>query len=190
MGAMKSLLILLIAASCFAQTATTKRKISVQPTFKAQLATEKKRADDATQSLAEALSAWHQTLDEKMKLIAENAALEKKNEELDKRSSEIRTSALEVVNFTTKLNEEYSKLLTDHATLVDRYNLVLEAGNRQAQLANERLSRQQRFNNALTLYSLMPRYQAPPLQLYAPPPALVMNCTSNTLGQTVYTNCH
>ncbi len=187
---MKFLLILLLAAVGFAQTATAKTKVPVQSTVKTQLVAEKKRADDATRSLAEALSAWRQTLDAKIKLIDENVALEKKNEELDKKSSEIRASALEVVNFTTKLNEEYTKLLTDHTALVDRYNSVLEAGNRQAQLANERLARQQRFNNALALYSLMPKYQAPPLQIYAPPPALVMNCTSNTLGQTVYTNCH
>src|SRR2546423_13550318 len=72
--------------------------------------------------------------------------------------------------------------------LVDRFNELLTATRSlQNQLVRARgdASEQRRINNALAIYSLMPKYHPPQLMIYQL--STHTSCTSRTIGTTVYT---
>jgi type II secretory pathway pseudopilin PulG len=92
-------------------------------------------------------------------------------------------------------------MLTSYGSMVDKYNSLVS----QVQQANERreveqassncqaaaeLARQQRIQSVLMMYSAMPKYTPPPLQIYQPPPSLNIHCTSNRVGTYTYTTCN
>lgn len=100
---------------------------------------------------------------------------------------QIRVAGIAVVNYTEALQTEYKKTIDAHNALVEKYNSMLSQANNIISQQNARLAKQQRINNALAIYSLMPRYtpiQPPPL------PKTSINCISNSLGSTTYTNCN
>lgn len=84
--------------------------------------------------------------------------------------------------------------------LVDRYNALVAQHNAllavardfagQLRAAQTSVMHQKQINNALVMYSLMPKY-AP---MVLPPPPVLTNpafrCTSNRIGDTTYTNCN
>ena len=75
--------------------------------------------------------------------------------------SEILESAVAIEKDQNEYIKVVQKLVQDNSAMVQKYNSLLAiAQNQQAQLdvAN---SRQQRVNNALAFYNMMPKYQPP-----------------------------
>jgi len=98
-----------------------------------------------------------------------------------------------MIRFILSDQEKHYKELADkYNELIDRYNKMLREANTEIESANARLARQQQINTALTIYSMMPRYQPPPMPVYQPPIQLHLNanCTSNSIGTFTYTNCY
>jgi hypothetical protein len=95
-----------------------------------------------------------------------------------------------VFTYATKLQQDYKSKAEAYDSLVDRYNSTLQQANNIINAQNARLARQQQINNALAIFSAMPKSQ--PYQL-PPPPVFnskAINCTSNQMGTTTYTNCN
>jgi len=132
----------------------------------------------------DALNQWAITMDERDKLREANANLAKRLEQVDALN-------IKIVAFNQTIIDGHGKLMSDYAALVTKYNSLLGQANAAIYEANSRLemARQQRIANALTMYSLMPKYTPLPMP---PPPVLnrTINCTSNTLGTMTYTNCN
>ena len=77
--------------------------------------------------------------------------------------------------------------------LIEKYNALLEIAeqlNRQLTESYAQLGRQQQVNNALAIYSLMPKYQ----RVQLPPPLIFNNpsfhCTSRQMGTSTYIDCN
>jgi chromosome segregation ATPase len=122
---------------------------------------------------------------------AASTDLGERNPELGKQFNTMFGDLAKFYAQAVELQKEYQKLSAAHDTLISRYNELLAQANTLLATANANLARQQRINNALAIYSMMPKYQ--PVQLPPPPvfaPALQINCTSTTMGTTVYTDCH
>ena len=147
-------LILVMAASpLFAQTGTPPPKTRL-----AQCRSDLENSEAARKN-------WNQLYD---RLDQERARLEAKLKKLDeahatlmKDHNELKVVAQQVLTYTVRLDAEYSKMLTSYGSLVGKYNGLLERANSQLAQANARLSKKQRLSNALLMYSLMPKYNAP-----------------------------
>jgi len=120
---------------------------------KALAACEKKLANSGQTNDA-LYDSWKAALEERDRLRTEN-------DELKKKDAELRAAALDVLGYTSRLDAEYRRMLTDYNHLIDHYNSALREANSAIQEANSRLAYQQRVNNALAIYQLMPRYQPP-----------------------------
>jgi ABC-type Na+ efflux pump permease subunit len=140
-------------------------------------------------------------------LTHENAELTKAKAHSEAKFEELRTVAIDVYNFATREDAEYRKLLAEHTELTEKYNSLLKDANEQVRQAyidksimtmqvqqqTVAAERQQRFNNALALYSAMPKVTYTPLP---PPPvfqqvqSMNVHCTSNQIGTFTYTNCN
>lgn len=83
------------------------------------------------------------------------------------------------------------KLTSDNDSMVQKYNSLLADYKDYVQRVGIQLAQigaANRLSNALAVYNAMPRYSPPPIQIYQPP--VQINCTSNTVGTFVYTNCN
>jgi hypothetical protein len=78
----------------------------------------------------------------------------------------------------------------EYNDVVVKYNALLQTAkdlNSNLREANAKLGRQQRINDALAVYTFMPKYTPPPVRIFTPPAAI--HCTSRTVGGTTYTDC-
>jgi len=128
---------------------------------------------------------------------AENEKLKKEAAETAKKSTDLRDAAMQVYNESVQIGQAYKKAVDENAALTEKYNNLLIEAKMELRRADDKLASanaqyasQQRFANALAIYSLMPKPQPYMLPLPAPPQNLNINCTSNSLGNTTYTNCH
>lgn len=174
-----ALLLTLCASTCLAQ-------MKPAPVTKlAQCQTEAKAARSAE---TEWSNRYYAGQAERDALATKNKELEAQNAELSKKMEEIKAAALELLKADQVTYPAAAKLQKDYGLLVDKYNRLLSvAQNQETQL--QVAARQQRVSNALTIYSMMPKYT--PMQL-PPPPVFTnntFNCRSNTSGTTTYTNC-
>ena len=149
----------LFCTTCLAQTKTA----PPLKTTKAQLA--QAQADLQASELA------------RVELESKNKALEGRNKELEASNAELNgkmdeiKKAAELLKADAVVYPAASKLQSDYAILVQKYNSLLEvAQNLDGQLRAAN-SRQQQFNNALALYNSMPKY-SPPQQIQ------VTNCNA------------
>jgi hypothetical protein len=120
----------------------------------------------------------------------ESEGVKAKNADLEKQLAELRAVSMEVLKYGLTADTEIRKILTDYNSLIEKYNTLLERANTALAQANAKAERQRQFNNALAIYSVMPKYTP----TYLPPPprfgGLQMNCTSRTVGGTVFTDCN
>jgi chromosome segregation ATPase len=143
------------AAICMAQTKSPK---AVPPTKLAQCQAE----NTALRSYENEWSSRYYAM------VAEHDALVAQNAELTKKMDEIKSAAAELLKADQIVYPAAAKLQNDYGALVDKYNRLLDLArsqNDQLQAANAAVdrsnSRQQRVNNALAIYSAMPKYQPP-----------------------------
>jgi len=177
-----------VPSFCLSQEVANKR---ISPTA---APTNVSRCQSDLKSAEVARDSWNALYDrldqDRTKLEKRNKELEAGNVELAKQLEELRAAARNVLNYSVTLDAEYRKLSLLHTSLIEKYNGALEQANEQLTTANARLSRQNRINNALAIYSAMPKYT--PIQL-TPPPVFnnnTFNCRTNTIGSTTYTNCN
>jgi chromosome segregation ATPase len=146
----------LLAATCIAQTQTKPK--AVPSTKLAQCQAE------AT-ALRSAENEWSNRY---YAAVAEHDALVAQNAELTKKMDDIKSAAAQLLEADKVVYPAAAKLQNDYNALIEKYNRLLDLAksqNEQLQAANAAVdrsnSRQQRFNNALAIYSAMPKYQPP-----------------------------
>lgn len=94
-------------------------------------------------------------------LANQSKELEAKNAELTKRLSETIAIARDLLKSDQAFYPAAAQLEKDHNALIEKYNRLLAiAQNQEAQLQAVN-SRQQRINNALAVYGMMPKYNPP-----------------------------
>jgi uncharacterized protein YukE len=120
----------------------------------------------------------------------ELADTKQKSDAEAQKGEQIRSAAADVLKFNQQLFTEFQKVTTQRDDAVTRYNQLLSRANNALADVNARLSRQNQIANAFAIYSMMPKYTPPPLQMPSIPQSLNMNCTTSTIGTTSYTNCH
>ena len=101
---------------------------------------------------------------------AASTDLGERNPELGKKFSTMFGDLAKFYTQAVELQKEYQKLSAAHDSLVSQYNNLLTQANTLLETANARLARQQQINNAMAIYSLMPKYQ-PPIRVQ------LMDCT-------------
>jgi chromosome segregation ATPase len=127
-------------------------------------------SDNKVQEIRQSLAVMTGRRDE---LLAANKELQAKNEDLTKSNADIKAAARTLLENDAIVYPATNQLRADHNDLIQKYNSLLGiAQNQQAQLSALN-SRQQRFNNALAVYSAMPKYQ-PPQQVNVQ----ISNCTA------------
>lgn len=182
---MKNVLItLLLAASCFAQTTTKKPAAKPQSECSIALKATAQASDSMSAQLADAR--------------AEIERLKKENQEISKKSVDLRDAAMQVYNESVQIQQAFKHAVDENVALTEKYNRLLDDAKEQLQRANAEMAsmnsqyaKQQRFANALAIYSLMPKPQPYVLpQPVAPPPPVNLQCTTSSIGNTAYTNCH
>lgn len=87
----------------------------------------------------------------------------------------------------------FDVLAKQYAQMIQRYQELREVSERMnyqlAEMKNQARKRQS-ANDALALYLALPKYSPPPLTIYQPPPSVKLNCITNKIGDTSYTNCN
>jgi hypothetical protein len=94
-------------------------------------------------------------------LLKSNKELEAKNAEAVKKYDELKAAAISVYNYAVSLDVAYKTAVEANTNLTDKYNALLQQANAAIQTANARLAKQQRINNALAMYGMMPKYNPP-----------------------------
>ncbi len=94
-------------------------------------------------------------------LESQNKELEAKNAEITQKDEAIKKAAGELLRNDQVVYPAAAKLFDDYNALVLKYNSLLSAAQTLQFQVNAANSRQQRINNALAIYSAMPKY-APP----------------------------
>jgi len=210
-----AIIALLFTASCFAQTAQPKPAPQCTTVIKCK-AIIKAQEDEKALALEQVETA-KVAIDD---LNKRNAELKKKYDDaiavLDTLATQIKGQHLNLeqqkalagveagkaLDLGTSLEKDIDvvfkyavKLQDDNTALTNKYNYLLADAKEQLQRANAEMAsmnaqyaKQQRFANALAVYALMPKPQ--PYIIPPPPQSLNINCTSNSLGSTTYTNCH
>lgn len=183
-----AIIALVLTASCFAQTAQPTKPVACKESkdaaklkeyMAADLDRERTKTADLEKRLAESDNA---KIEAQAKLAAAETVL-----------AEMRDAGTKLVVYTTALETEYKKNLANYSALTDKYNSTLQDANNIINNQNARLARQQRVNNALALYSAMPKaqpYVLPPPPVFTAPANTSINCTSTKSGDQTYTNCH
>lgn len=95
--------------------------------------------------------------------------------------------------FTKKVVAQHEQLEQDHASLINKYNMLLDIAQQQA-ATNAGLVRNQNSVNSLNAYRRWPKLEFAPTQILQFPattsPSRSISCTSNKIGDTVNTECH
>lgn len=215
-GAMKVLITLLFAASCFAQTTTPvtspcatlakcRAMIKAEAEAKNLLllqyeAAVKENAElqarltEATKTSADSVAVLDtlatqikgQTLTDSQKK-ALNAVQPGKALDL---GVSLEKDIDVIFKYAVKLQQNFKIKSEAYDSLVDRYNSTLQQANSIINSQNARLAHQQQISNALAIYSMMPKPQP---YVLPPPPVFQstnINCTSNSIGNYTYTNCY
>lgn len=131
----------------------------------------------STSASAEAASqAWIREQMDNKALLEKNAELAKKYYDVLQTAAAGRDEYFELLNKANDVINQYNTLATRANDLATKYNNL--AAQYNAEL---------RINNALAIYSQMPRFPSPPPQ---PSPQRNIHCTTNTVGNFTETNCN
>ena len=190
-----ALAVLLLCSCCFAQTKPIKSKALLK--CEANLATANELQSQYEWAGNYLLQEKAALTAERTKLTTENEDLATRNLELAKKLEEMKRAAVEVLKFNSQLQAEYFKILSSHNALIEQYNSTLQTASNAVDQANARMARQQRFNNVLAMYAMMPKYTPPPLTIYQPQfstpqfsQRLNVTCSSQRIGDFTYTSCN
>lgn len=174
---------LILIVSCLAQTATKKPAAKPQSECSIALKATSQAADSMSAQLANSRS--------------EVERLKKENQELSKKYADLHDAALQVYNESVQTQQAYKKAVDENFAVTTKYNnLLIEAkmelrrANDMLAAANSQYAQQQGFSKALAIYALMPKPQPYVIPDPVLPTRFNINCTSNSLGTTTYTNCH
>jgi septal ring factor EnvC (AmiA/AmiB activator) len=182
------LILLVLAVSCFAQTkAPVKSRALRQCEVSLQTAAEDvKFRDDVVNGLTE----------DNGRLGKLNEELTAKNAELTKQMEELRAVGRDVLAYVQQRDAEYKALTIVYDAMVKELNRSTDALNERNTRAVERMAAAQeqnaRINRAMSMFNMWQQLKTPPPQLQMPLPAppVRVNCTSRTIGTTVYTDCN
>jgi|SRR5882724_7230758 len=157
MKALALSLTLVVGSVCSAQTKAT------APKHQAKTPLTQCRAD--LQDAQKARDGWadlNTQLEVRNKeLEAQNKELEAKNAEIIQKDEAIKKAAGELLRNDQVVYPAAAKLFDDYNSLVLKYNSLLSAAQTLQFQLNAANSRQQRINNALAIYSAMPKYTPP-----------------------------
>jgi len=132
---------------------------------------------------------------ERDKAKTESEDLRAKNAELSKQLADLQSAGRDVLAYAERLQTEYKALSLVYEAMVDRLNSQTDARLARNTRAMERMAasaeENARMNRATAIFGIVQGLKpAPYTPLPLPAPPLHINCNSQQIGNSTYTDCH
>jgi predicted nuclease with TOPRIM domain len=181
---------LLLIACCVAQTG--------KPIKSRALKSCEIQLSDSEQSKTAYVAVFDEYLDQINTLGKSKQELEAKNAELTKKLDDLQAAGSDVLAYAQRLDAEYKALTVVYDAMVKQLNSSADAMVERNTRAAERMAAAQeqnaKINRSMALFTVMQGMKTQPLPMPPAPilsqPRVRVNCTSSSLGNTVYTDCN